>query len=154
MTPVRSPTEAHGSVVAQRNGPPVGVDDNQDLGSVRGRPPRRLEDSVRSFWAKVDRSLGEGCWEWTGSRDVTGYGILRLDGRLQKAHRIAWLLTNGNYPSARLRHGCRNPRCVRPDHLVNGKAVSRFSLLDHATNQGGRHELEPHGADRNGASHK
>ena len=71
-----------------------------------------------SFWAKVERSLESGCWEWQGSRDVTGYGIVRLDGRLRKAHRVAWLLTYGHHPRARLRHACRNPACVRPDHLV------------------------------------
>ncbi len=98
----------------------------EDLGpDLRERTRRRrVEDSVLSFWAKVERSLDGGCWEWRGSRDVTGYGIVRLDGRLQKAHRVAWLLMNGDRPGLRLRHVCRNPSCVRPDHLVNGRRRS------------------------------
>jgi len=79
---------------------------------------RLVEDSVLSFWAKVDRGSGDSCWDWKGSSDITGYGIVRLDGRLQKAHRVAWLLATGERPGLRLRHLCRNPRCVRPDHLA------------------------------------
>lgn len=87
----------------------------------RGRPRHLVEESVLAFWAKVERNSGEGCWEWKGSRDMTGYGHVRLDGRLQKAHRVAWLLATGQQPGLRLRHLCRNPSCVRPDHLANGR---------------------------------
>lgn len=78
---------------------------------------RLVEDSVLSFWAKVDRGSGDSCWDWKGSSDITGYGVVRLDGRLQ-AHRVAWLLATGQRLGLRLRHVCHNPRCVRPDHLA------------------------------------
>jgi hypothetical protein len=86
---------------------------------VRGRPRREVMDSILSFWAKVDRAPGDGCWEWRGSRDLTGYGIVRLDGRLEKAHRVAWMLSNGRQPGLRLRHLCGNASCVRPGHLAS-----------------------------------
>ncbi len=81
------------------------------------RPRRQVVDSILAFWAKVDRRPEDGCWEWTGSRDVTGYGIVRLDGQLHKAHRVAWMLANGREPGVRLQHRCRNAACVRPGHL-------------------------------------
>ena len=79
---------------------------------------RPVEASVLSFWAKVERRPDNGCWEWKGSSDLSGYGIVRLDRRLQKAHRVAWLLATVQRPGLRLRHLCGNPRCVRPDHLA------------------------------------
>ncbi len=84
-----------------------------------GRPARPVVDSVLSFWAKVERAPGEACWEWKGSRDVTGYGIVRIDGQLHKAHRVAWVLANGRPPGLRLRHVCGNASCVRPAHLAS-----------------------------------
>jgi HNH endonuclease len=88
------------------------------------RPRRQVVDSILAFWAKVDRAPDDGCWEWTGSRDVTGYGIVRLDGRLHKAHRVAWMLANGQQPGLRLRHVCGNVNCVRPDHLASRSGSS------------------------------
>lgn len=100
---------------------------NLETREHRGRPRYLVEESILAFWAKVERTSDDGCWEWKGSRDMTGYGHVRLDGRLQKAHRVAWLLANGRHPALRLRHLCRNPGCVRPDHLANGKAGSQLA---------------------------
>ena len=69
------------------------------------------------FWSKVALQPGDECWAWRGSHDRTGYGVVRLDGRLYKAHRVAWLLTHGEDPGPRLWHRCDNPGCVRPGHL-------------------------------------
>jgi hypothetical protein len=65
------------------------------------------------FWAKVSR--GPDCWLWTGYRDPKGYGHFANT----TAHRVAWKLTHGSYPEPGLHldHLCRNPPCVRPDHL-------------------------------------
>jgi len=63
-----------------------------------------------------------GCVEWTGSTDgKLGYGKLRWAGRMQYAHRLAWVAANGPVPDALVvRHRCDNPRCVHVAHLELG----------------------------------
>lgn len=69
------------------------------------------------FWAKVNKRGEAECWEWTGSTN-NGYGHLGIDGKMYKAHRYAWMLTNGGIPAGmHLDHRCFNTRCVNPDHL-------------------------------------
>lgn len=70
------------------------------------------------FWAKVDVGHPLACWEWTGSRTADGYGMFRLDGRNQTAHRVAYELLIGAVPAGlELDHVCRVRHCVNVDHL-------------------------------------
>ena len=65
----------------------------------------------------VDRTSGDGCWEWTGGFMVDGYGRFKQ----ARAHRHAWSVANGPIPSGMvICHRCDNPRCVRQDHLFLG----------------------------------
>jgi hypothetical protein len=57
--------------------------------------------------------------------DKDGYGKFQvtLGGDRQRsvrAHRYAFELEHGRVPIGVLRHQCDRPRCVRPDHLVEG----------------------------------
>jgi hypothetical protein len=81
-------------------------------------PVWRLEDLER-FWAKVKK--GEGCWEWSGSKDRKGYGRLLITQVPILAHRIAWELEHGLIPEGLCAlHHCDNPSCVRVAHLYLG----------------------------------
>lgn len=73
--------------------------------------------AFRRLWGKFLIS-DEGCWEPTVSRDRYGYGQIEEGGRPRKAHIVVWEAINGPVPEGlELDHLCRNPGCLRPDHL-------------------------------------
>ena len=81
------------------------------------RASRMRKSSGDRFWPKVQK--GDGCWEWTGSRDRRGYGQFSFERHPVLAHRMAYYLTYGPFEGSVL-HACDNPPCVRPDHLHLG----------------------------------
>jgi hypothetical protein len=90
--------------------------------SGHGAPPKRQPMAPR-FWAKVKR--GEGCWEWQGARNRSGYGLFQLgrrNGGSTLAHRVAWWLHHGTPPDVDVHvcHHCDNPPCCNPAHLFLG----------------------------------
>ncbi len=105
------------------------------MGHVKGKPmrfitghhaktrkPAPLEDRL---WPRVDKSGGENvCWNWFGQVDGGGYGSLLIGGRngkMKKAHRLAYELTCGEIPQGlHVCHKCDNTRCCNPAHLFLG----------------------------------
>ena len=66
--------------------------------------------------------LPETCWIWKGPVDPEGYGCLKIDGVIYKAHRLVYEYYSGQTPSI-LCHRCQpkpNKLCVNPSHLHNG----------------------------------
>jgi len=76
---------------------------------LRGPALERLE-------IRTDRT-GE-CWLWTGRLNGSGYAEMKLDGRYQMAHRVAYQEIVGPIPEGmQLDHLCRVRHCVNPAHL-------------------------------------
>lgn len=93
--------------------------------------PARLSSRIRS--------REDGCWEWTGAHNESGYGITSVDKHLRRAHRVIYEILVEPIPEKMdLDHQCHAPenckggadcphrRCVNPDHL---KPLSRKDNL-------------------------
>ena len=88
------------------------------------------------FWSKVDKT--HGCWNWTGYRDDSGYGVVRFGGSARRSHRVSYEIHFGEFDKElKVLHRCDNPSCVNPDHLFLGT---------HAANMVDMVEKKRHGA--------
>lgn len=75
----------------------------------------RLTTEAR-FLAKIRKT--PTCWEWTGTRNWKGYGLVSLNGRSVQAHRAVYELFVGPIPDGlQLDHLCYVKHCVNPAHL-------------------------------------
>ena len=93
-------------------------------------PFLHLGPVIKPFDFYVDKS--DGCWNWTGYKDIDGYGRYYDGIKTKRAHRIAWVKANGEIPDGLwVLHHCDNPSCVNPAHLRVG--THRDNALDRDT---------------------
>lgn len=83
-----------------------------------GKPDPGIE---ARYWPKVDKNGPNGCWNWTGIINRTGYGLVWFQSRYIVAHRVAIYLDGRDIPKEHyplvVHHKCHNTRCVNPAHL-------------------------------------
>lgn len=99
---------------------------------------------MKRFWSKVDKRgpapkhrphLGR-CWIWAGALTANGYGwfnyrVRNNEWQPRLAHRIAWFLAHGGFPSLHVLHHCDNPKCVRLKHLYLGTQKENIRDMIH-----------------------
>lgn len=77
---------------------------------------------IKKFYEKYVVK-NEGCWDWKGIIEKTGYAVLGLRPPI-KAHRASWMIHKGPIPKGLIVcHNCPGgdlPRCTNPDHLWLG----------------------------------
>lgn len=108
------------------------------------------------FYARVRIGADDECWPWLGPVDTRGYGHLRYDGRIWRAHRLSYTLNKGPIPKGDGPHGtvvmhaCDNKRCCNPKHLSLGTHADNMADMArkgrahrHAGTDNGRAVLTP-----------
>ena len=84
-----------------------------------------------------------GCLLWIAGTNHKGYGVLNLDGKALKAHRVAWAHRYGPIPPRlQVCHKCDVRSCINTDHLFLG--TNRDNVLDMIRKGRGRNGGAPY----------
>lgn len=79
------------------------------------------ETQIDNFLNKIEINYKEpnGCWLWVGCLSPKGYGVVNLNNRAYRSHRVAWeYWMKDEIPKDKvINHLCSVRNCVNPHHL-------------------------------------
>ena len=65
-----------------------------------------------------DYTEHNGCWDYNGRTNDSGYALFMVDHKLKYAHRWAYEFYKGEIPDGMtVDHICFNRKCINPEHL-------------------------------------
>ena len=83
--------------------------------------PRLKTNPIERFHTSYEIDPISGCYNWTGYKDIGGYGRFKHNRKMYLPHRWIYEYLNGPIPEGLVvRHQCHNPACVNPEHLLLG----------------------------------
>lgn len=92
------------------------------------KEPHRTADAIEKtrnkFVSQIVSDPVNGCWLWAGRLNGR-YPLINVGNHEWLAHRYSYgSFMGGHKPGHTLDHVCRNPLCVRPDHLMPMTLIS------------------------------
>jgi len=86
------------------------------------------EPPFKRLYRKTLKNNTTECLEWTGSVSGSGYGQIKVFGKMVGCHRLSYELHNGAIPIGfEVIHSCDNPICINPDHLSIGTHLENIN---------------------------
>jgi len=104
----------------------------------RSAETKRRRATVNSLLDNTMPVPETGCLIWMGAVS-SGYGVLSVEGKTRKAHRVSYEQNISEIPEGMcVCHKCDTPLCVNPTHLFVGTTSDNIADMD---KKGRRHVL-------------
>lgn len=91
-----------------------------------------IQDLEKKLFTKRVIDLKTQCWLWTGMKQLSGYGILKMANRKYRVHRVSAMLYKqfDINNSLLVCHHCDVRLCFNPEHLFIGTHLDNHQDRD------------------------